>query len=68
MERVTGIGGMFFRAKDPEALAAWYEEMLGVTQVPGDYNRPPWAQEAGLTVFAPFPIDTVISATHSKSG
>jgi len=32
--------------------------MLGVTQVPGDYNTPPWAQEAGLTVFAPFPIDT----------
>ena len=58
MERVTGIGGMFFRAKDPEALPAWYEEMLGVTQVPGDYNTPPWAQEAGLTVFAPFPIDT----------
>jgi len=39
-------------------LAAWYEEMLGVTQVPGDYNTLPWAQEAGQTVFAPFPIDT----------
>ena len=58
MERVSGIGGVFFRAKDPEALAAWYEEMLGVTQVPGDYNTQPWAQEAGPTVFAPFPIDT----------
>jgi len=59
---------MFFRAKDPEALAAWYEEMLGVTQVPGDYNTPPWAQEAGLTVLLLFQSIPIISATHSKSG
>jgi hypothetical protein len=30
MERVTGIGGVFFRARDPQALAAWYQEHLGV--------------------------------------
>ena len=30
MERVTGIGGVFFRAQDPEALVAWYAEHLGV--------------------------------------
>ena len=30
MERVTGIGGVFLRARDPEALAAWYAEHLGV--------------------------------------
>ncbi len=30
MGRVTGIGGVFFRARDPEALVAWYEEHLGV--------------------------------------
>ena len=58
MERVTGIGGVFFRAKDPEALAAWYQEMLGVTRVPSDYNTPSWTQEAGPTVFAPFESDT----------
>ena len=29
MERVTGIGGVFFRAKDPEGLAAWYEKNAG---------------------------------------
>jgi len=29
MEQVTGIGGVFFRAKDPEALSAWYEDTLG---------------------------------------
>jgi len=30
MARVTGVGGVFFKAKDPEALAAWYQEHLGV--------------------------------------
>ncbi|HEX8850523.1 MAG TPA: VOC family protein [Gemmatimonadaceae bacterium] len=28
--RVTGIGGVFFKARDPKALAAWYRENLGV--------------------------------------
>lgn len=46
MAKVTGIGGVFFRARDIGALAAWYETHLGVTEV--------WAQEAGMTVFAPF--------------
>lgn len=30
MAKVTGIGGVFFKAKDPKALAAWYAEHLGV--------------------------------------
>jgi predicted enzyme related to lactoylglutathione lyase len=30
MERVTGIGGVFFRSRDPAALVAWYGEHLGV--------------------------------------
>ena len=29
MERVTGTGGIFFTARDPRALAAWYEERGG---------------------------------------
>ena len=55
MERVLGIGGYFFRAKDPEALAAWYETSLGITSMSTSWS---WEQEAGLTVFAPFPADT----------
>ena len=31
MEKVTGIGGLFFRAHDPESLGRWYEQYLGVT-------------------------------------
>jgi predicted enzyme related to lactoylglutathione lyase len=30
MEKVLGIGGVFFKAKDPKGLAAWYREHLGV--------------------------------------
>lgn len=30
MKRVTGIGGIFFRAKDPKALCAWYKAHLGI--------------------------------------
>lgn len=30
MKRVTGIGGIFFSARDPESLRAWYKEHLGV--------------------------------------
>jgi glyoxylase I family protein len=58
MERVTGIGGFFFRAKDPKALAVWYEKNLGVTQTPTSYDGEAWRQEAGTTVFAPFQHDT----------
>ncbi len=58
MERVTGIGGLFFRARDPKALADWYEQYLGVGKVPASYDEASWWQEAGPTVFAPFPKDT----------
>ncbi len=58
MEKVTGIGGLFFRAREPAALARWYEEHLGVTPTPADYAAEPWHQQAGPTVFAPFPEQT----------
>jgi glyoxylase I family protein len=58
MGRITGIGGFFFRARDPEALAIWYEQRLGVKPVPSTYGEEPWRQEEGVTVFAPFPQDS----------
>lgn len=51
---VTGIGGLFFRSRDPEARTAWYREHLGID---AGADRA-WQQEAGMTVFAPFPADT----------
>jgi glyoxylase I family protein len=58
MEKVNGIGGLFFRAKDPAALAKWYRDHLGVSPVPSSSGEQPWQQEAGPTAFAPFKNDT----------
>jgi predicted enzyme related to lactoylglutathione lyase len=58
MEKITGIGGFFFRAKDPKALAAWYETHFGINQCPESYDQESWEQDEGPTVFAPFPQDT----------
>jgi catechol 2,3-dioxygenase-like lactoylglutathione lyase family enzyme len=57
-ERVLGIGGLFFRSRDPKKLAQWYQLHLGIDPVPEDYNQPVWQQAAGPTVFAPFAMDT----------
>jgi predicted enzyme related to lactoylglutathione lyase len=54
-EKVTGIGGLFFRAHDPTALGRWYQEHLGVSLTPSSYKEPVWQQDAGPTVFSPFP-------------
>jgi glyoxylase I family protein len=54
MEKVTGIGGFFFRAKDHKALALWYQQHLGISPVPTGEGQTPWEQEAGPTAFAPF--------------
>lgn len=54
MERVLGVGGFFFRARDPEALARWYADNLGVAPAPQSYDAEPWRTESGVTIFAPF--------------
>ena len=53
-----GIGGIFFRAKDPSALAEWYAKNLGINPAPSDMETPPWISSEGATVFAPFAADT----------
>lgn len=58
MERVTGIGGFFFRSRDPAGLQRWYQEMLGVDAVPRSYEEGAWVQQEGETVFAPFDQDS----------
>lgn len=55
MARVTGIGGVFLRARDPEALAAWYAEHLGLALEPWGGAILKWpedtAEDRGLTVW-----------------
>ena len=58
MEKVTGIGGFFFRAKDPKALALWYQQHLGILTIPTKDGETSWQQEAGATAFTPFPETT----------
>ena len=67
MEKVTGIGGVFFRANNPEELAKWYMEQLGVTPVPSNYDQLPWMQEEGPTVFAPFGRNTEYFGKETQS-
>lgn len=60
---VTGIGGFFFRARDPDALAAWYKAHLnvggGCDGTGGNDDDPwTWTTVGGATVFAPFKADS----------
>jgi predicted enzyme related to lactoylglutathione lyase len=66
-EKVTGIGGFFYRAADPAALAKWYEEHLGIPPVPTTYEVEPWRQEAGYTVFAAFQANTKYFGDSTKT-
>jgi len=58
MEKVTGIGGIFFRAKDPSGLSKWYADNLGVDHTPQEYGILGWCPSGGTTVFQPFDDDT----------
>src|SRR5512140_362464 len=51
MEKVAGIGGLFFRAHDPKGLANWYEQHLGIALTPTTEGGTVWQQEAGPTSF-----------------
>ena len=58
MVKVLGIGGVFFRAKDPSALAEWYQTHLGIDPAPTSSTMMPWTTETGVTIFSPFDKDT----------
>ena len=60
---VLGIGGLFFRARDPEMLSAWYREHLNVgagCSAAGENRSDEWTwlAQGGPVVFAPFPADS----------
>jgi predicted enzyme related to lactoylglutathione lyase len=60
--KVLGFGGLFFRARDPDALTTWYREVLGVGAGCASGDEDPsewyWQAQGGETVFAPFKHDT----------
>jgi predicted enzyme related to lactoylglutathione lyase len=47
MKRVTGIGGIFFKAKDPAALGAWYKKHLGIDVQEWGGAAFDWTDESG---------------------
>ncbi len=47
MNRVTGIGGIFFKAKDPAALRAWYKKHLGIDVQEWGGAAFPWTDASG---------------------
>ena len=62
MKRVTGIGGVFFKAENPKRLRDWYARHLGLPMKPfgsvvrwREFNDP---EREGYTIWSPFPRDT----------
>jgi predicted enzyme related to lactoylglutathione lyase len=67
MEKVAGIGGLFFRARDPKALGNWYLQHLGIALTPTSEGQAVWQQEAGPTSFSPFPETTKYFGDPNKA-
>lgn len=69
-ERVTGIGGVFFKAQDPASLQAWYVEHLGVPVSDDGTVVLEWREldpdRPASTVFAPFASDTAYFAPSTQ--
>lgn len=62
MKRVTGLGGVFLKCNNPEAMYGWYEKHLGVTREHGtvafqwrDTEEP---EKTGTTIWSLFPENT----------
>ncbi len=70
MAKVIGVGGVFFKSKDPAALLAWYKDVLGmpVEDWGGTVLRPEAmaAHPGAATVFAPFKQDTTYFQPSTK--
>lgn len=62
MKRATGIGGVFFKSKDPKALGEWYREHLGMQVEDWGGVAFRWSDDPssgnGTTVWSPFKQDT----------
>jgi catechol 2,3-dioxygenase-like lactoylglutathione lyase family enzyme len=65
---VTGVGGIFFKSRDPKALAAWYRDVLGLTVEPWGgaalkYDAP---GHPPVMVWSPFGASTDYMAPSSR--
>ena len=72
MKRVTGIGGIFFKANDPDKLRSWYRAHLGIECEKRSGATFKWRQaddpkSERYTVWSPFAADTDYFAPSTKS-
>ncbi len=72
MKRVTGIGGIFFKSRDPAALGAWYRTHLGLNVeewggVAFRWASPENPSGVGTTIWSPFKHDTEYFAPSTSS-
>ncbi len=72
MKRVTGLGGAFFKAKDPKALAAWYDKHLGLNFGDNAYSVLFWDEDPkpdkrGTSVFSIFDDNTQYFAPSTNA-
>jgi len=79
MKRVVGIGGIFIKARDPEALRTWYKQHLGIDVQDWGGTAFPWNRPGGMTVWsilpdaseyfapshAPFMVNYVVEDLHA---
>lgn len=70
MERITGIGGVFFKAKDPAGLTAWYRDHLGMCpeneHTDFEWRQKDQPEQLGRTVWSLFNADTDYFGAGSK--
>lgn len=65
MARVLGLGGVFFKAENLDALRGWYRRVLGFEFAEWgsvDFKHP----DKGMTVWSPFPADTTYFAPSTQ--
>lgn len=67
MAKAVGVGGVFLKARDPHALATWYAAHLGIQPGEGGSLIFDGPESAGMTVFAPFPLDTAYFGDGGQS-
>jgi catechol 2,3-dioxygenase-like lactoylglutathione lyase family enzyme len=68
MARVLGVGGIFFKSRDPGALGSWYAKYLRLPVTPphGASLHPERMPPGGFTIWAPFPEATEYFAPATR--
>lgn len=71
MKRVTGIGGIFFKCKDPQITKDWYERHLNVASdqygTSFEWRKSDQPEEKGFTAWSPMKEDTTYFSPSAHS-